>query len=389
MVPPAIDHPGNNPEHEPNPSPRRRQLNCLVQGVSNFLKGQNEKPQSPASVAVAPYKKAARWIPRVVSPFTDFPTVFRLGMRADIDPEFDNGANLGNDIHITSDPAVQEKHLQIYRTILTLVPGFSDMLTEYQFTPESLPDLLRLFDILLKSTRSDDIKSIRNDGISYLHKTPHTIITPRIRLESGTRKDDRGWDHLLTARLMCPLKLLQEYEADPERFCRRVMEGEIVIRASDLPVYLFPEGTVYNPNALTARIFQGHVIVRVYRHIFTSPASVWSPGSRTKGRKSKGDKHQMNRSCARSIAYAALQARHMMSSVEQWSDPAFDGTFSYEQYYNNLCRLLETNPDLPWVKETLRFYDREVFLDAGNTRNNAIEELPEGNDIDAILGLVE
>lgn len=44
----------------------------------------------------------------------------------------------------TSDPAVQEKHLQIYRTILTLVPGFSDMLTEYQFTPESLPDLLRL-----------------------------------------------------------------------------------------------------------------------------------------------------------------------------------------------------------------------------------------------------
>lgn len=41
------------------------------------------------------------------------------------------------------------------------------------------------------------------------------------------------------------------------------MEGEIVIRASDLPVYLFPEGTVYNPNALTARIFQGHVIVRV------------------------------------------------------------------------------------------------------------------------------
>lgn len=48
----------------------------------------------------------------------------------------------------------------------------------------------------------------------------------------------------------------------------------------------------------------------------------------------------------------------MMSSVEQWSDPAFDGTFSYEQYYNNLCRLLETNPDLPWVKETLRFYDR-------------------------------
>lgn len=52
----------------------------------------------------------------------------------------------------------------------------------------------------------------------------------------------------------------------------------------------------------------------------------------------------------------------MMSSVEEWGDPAFDGTFNYEQYFLNLCRLLETNPELPWVKETLEFYDRYVSM---------------------------
>ena len=77
----------------------------------------------------------------------------------------------------------------------------------------------------------------------------------------------------------------------------------------------------------------------------------------------------------RTIAYACIQVswfflvslgsnrsqgRFMLSSCEHWT--TVDGDFDAIKFYNNIVELFEADADDPWVKETLEFWNKYVFL---------------------------
>lgn len=87
---------------------------------------------------------------------------------------------------------------------------------------------------------------------------------------------------------------------------------------------------------------------------------------------------------ARAIAYACVQvsslfvtglipnktqARFMLSSCEQWMPT--DGDFDAIKFYNNIVELFEADEDDPWVKETLEFWNKYVFLSHFSTASDS------------------
>ncbi|KAG6818546.1 hypothetical protein H0H92_002622, partial [Tricholoma furcatifolium] len=85
------------------------------------------------------------------------------------------------------------------------------------------------------------------------------------------------------------------------------------------------------------------------------PTSALS-GNRSATKPSKAFIHSMTTVTGRTLAYAAVQARFAISSVETWS--MRDASFDYEMFYFNIVAIFEDEPDNPWVQETLHWWNQ-------------------------------
>lgn len=50
-----------------------------------------------------------------------------------------------------------------------------------------------------------------------------------------------------------------------------------------------------------------------------------------------------------------IQARLVLSDKGSWNQ--CDGEFSYRHFYETIVSVFEDNPELPWVEETLKWWD--------------------------------
>ena len=103
-----------------------------------------------------------------------------------------------------------------------------------------------------------------------------------------------------------------------------------------------------------------------------------SDGVRRSGKPSKAEIHGMDHVFGRCVAYVAVQvsnkfsyssllsrtcqwlntsqidkAYFSLSSIEQWSTSLQDGYFSLDDFFDRCVDLFESDPDDPWVAETL------------------------------------
>ena len=63
--------------------------------------------------------------------------------------------------------------------------------------------------------RGDDIASLNNHGLKYIAlEQPGKRLVPDIAPDSD-KTSSRGHNHPVTSHLLCPAKLLQEFDADP------------------------------------------------------------------------------------------------------------------------------------------------------------------------------
>ena len=52
--------------------------------------------------------------------------------------------------------------------------------------------------------------------LRYIPPLPDTISLEEPELDDEGEKSDRGWDHLRTGRMLCPLDQLEDFDADPK-----------------------------------------------------------------------------------------------------------------------------------------------------------------------------
>ena len=88
-------------------------------------------------------------------------------------------------------------------------------------------------------------------------------------------------------------------------FMDHVRDGSIQITDEDFPSFLYESEIVYDGENEDIRLFRGFLLVRVYRHIFTSPSSAMNPTARVN--KCKAGKFKLTEVTGRTIAYTSVQ----------------------------------------------------------------------------------
>jgi hypothetical protein len=117
------------------------------------------------------------------------------------------------------------------------------------------------------AARSEDISSLKEPILTYaaVH-SPTGEIQLQIK-SSSSKADTRGWNHPLTARLMCPIQYLEQFDDDPKqyvlltlaliqiayltlpwtRMMQDLQEGRISFTADEFPAFMYAVDS-YDPN---------------------------------------------------------------------------------------------------------------------------------------------
>jgi hypothetical protein len=177
------------------------------------------------------------------------------------------------------------------------------------------------------------------EGLVYMLKNPETDqFNPPLLKQHG--KVARRWNHPQTARLLCPMRMLDTFDKNPQLvvpmlficshltnyrdFMDKVKEGRITITVAKLPTYLYDE-SMLDPARKNQGCLRGYYLKRVccsylflfvefdlqfeqvFRHIFTGPSSAISATAHKGTKAPKGRIHSMTSPLPRAIAYAAVQ----------------------------------------------------------------------------------
>ncbi|KAG1789476.1 hypothetical protein EV424DRAFT_1338641, partial [Suillus variegatus] len=138
---------------------------------------------------------------------------------------------------------------------------------------------------------------------------------------------------------------------------KKLQSGKIKMTASALPAFLWAgdlPGKDYDDNNMFEGMFEGHLLERTMRHIFTSPSSAYGEQTRAT-RTCNAALHNMTTVEAAHIAYGCLQVRFGIGAKNAWSE--VDGDFNYRDFYNNIVDLIEDSPDPEWKDELLRAWN--------------------------------
>jgi len=203
----------------------------------------------------------------------------------------------------------------------------------------------------IEGARSDDTGGLKFKIIGYLLADTKVPLTPTIGPDDS--KDIRGWNHPVTAGLLCPI----EHDANESTYAN-IRNGTIKVTASKLPRFLYPDGYVYDPEdpeTMEAGLLRGHLLIRVAKHIFMGPSAALKGPGYKRGTRGNAIANGMTNFTPRAIAYTAVQARFALSSMPEWSSA--DGDFDYPTFYWGIVALFDDGE----CKDILRYFDSEVF----------------------------
>ncbi|KAJ7181997.1 hypothetical protein C8R46DRAFT_885345 [Mycena filopes] len=242
----------------------------------------------------------------------------------------------------------QDRAFNGYKLLLRFVPALREAIVEV--SDSELAEILGALRSGARNARSDDTKNMKSAIVPWLQKMFPDMepLDPDSREERGIYNDDFG-------QLLCPT----EYDFTDEMTRSSIREGN--------PEYLVTAGSWWNglyangncdPDDPEKGLFRGHLLMLVWKFIFTSPISVKnlpdmssssapaSPSRRTPSSPSKRTPVAaligLTQVTGRSIAYAAVQLRVALSDQHHWED--CDGAFDYRDFYNNVVDYFEFPP---------------------------------------------
>jgi len=338
-----------------------------------------------ASDNLAAYQHAAHWIPRAIDPFVDLTTAFTAGLGL----EDENGPEDDSQLVQAMSPEDRENHIRVYMACIDLVRGFRALMDEFHEDISGFAKLVQVMDDHARQARSDDTKSLRYEAIQYLLTDTTQSLDPRIATASNSPKRDRGYTHFVTARLLCPARLLMDFDLDPKKFCDDVGAGRITITAADWPAFLYDnEANSYSADEIDKGLLRGHFLLRVYRHIFRGPACALDPFS-SKGKGGNAKLHGLTQATPRTIAYAAVQARFVLTTRDSWDTITDDDEVDAVELYENIVKLFTMDPTSQWAIETLDWFTQQVFPNKSTKRKRIPEDTsraqPKPSDVDLLM----
>ncbi|KAF7964523.1 hypothetical protein HWV62_6164 [Athelia sp. TMB] len=248
---------------------------------------------------------------------------------------------------VLTDLALQEQ--QEHKVFSLLVEAVPDLLDRMEESHEAGIHLCAMLQKGIDNARSDDTKGLKGPIVDWITKPGESYSPPLFRHS----KVERGFNHHLTGRLLCPAA----WNWDDPKISAGLRSGEIHFSGEQWPKFLY-EDCRYIEEEPWKNLFRGHLLVKAYKHIFTSPSSVLysEPKSTRSGNASI---HGMTEVMLASIAYVATQVRFSLSSQSTFirSNCVTDT----EHFYNTCMDLFLDPRERAETNDLLLWWNRKIF----------------------------
>ncbi|KAJ7801728.1 hypothetical protein B0H13DRAFT_2497427 [Mycena leptocephala] len=142
-------------------------------------------------------------------------------------------------------------------------------------------------------------------------------------------------------------------------FLKRIVENKVKFKSKAFPSCFYEDG-MYDSKNLDQGLLRGEVIPRVLRHVWTGPKSGIDGSSDGLPKGCNALAHNIVRVSPEMIGYGACQARTMLATKD-WAER--DGEYDYNELFTKVVDLF-ADPNDPWAKETLDWYQNQVFGNA-------------------------
>ncbi|KAG6905819.1 hypothetical protein DXG01_000545 [Tephrocybe rancida] len=174
------------------------------------------------------------------------------------------------------------------------MPNFRKMI----FTA-SETEVTRIADMLQKGgndARSDDTKSLKSAVIEWITPKGQPLNPPLTR----NVKIDRGYHHERTGSLLCPTGLnWQDSEVK-----QKLKSGKLLVSGDEWPDFVY-HGYTYDPEDPWNGAFRSQLLVKAFKHVFTSPSSIDKDPKATHS--GNTHLHDMTSVTPASVAYISTQ----------------------------------------------------------------------------------
>ncbi|KAK7064900.1 hypothetical protein R3P38DRAFT_3302317 [Favolaschia claudopus] len=183
----------------------------------------------------------------------------------------------------------------------------------------------------LSGSRGEDANTLKKFVIDYLQANTEDPVDPPL---PKTTKIERGYNHKLTASLLCPAKK-QANDATYEG----IANGTIKVTGRMFPRFFYPHDWVYDGENLMDKLFEGHLMIRTGKCILQGPSQALKPPGAHRGNRGNAAKIGARAMTPRLLAYIGIQTLFSISSLDTWQQT--DGGFDYEQFYWTIVGLFE------------------------------------------------
>ncbi|TFK17856.1 hypothetical protein FA15DRAFT_604312 [Coprinopsis marcescibilis] len=233
----------------------------------------------------------------------------------------------------------------IYKAMTNLMPDLEErLLSQLQEHENFCADLIAKG---ASSARADNTKAIKSNVMDWVTPNGEPLSPP---LGGNVPKELRGYIHHWTRKLLAPAGFDWDNESQQEA----LRSGACIIEGNYWPLFVYKDYK-YQPKKPWKGLFRSWILVKGFKHIFTSPTLV-DKSVRSATRSSNAENHQMTEVTKSSIAYVAMQIRFRMSS---------DSTFSQrevladsETFYESIMEILNWPSEHREIDQLLRWWNR-------------------------------
>ncbi|KAH9984331.1 hypothetical protein BJV77DRAFT_966229 [Russula vinacea] len=359
-------------ERDLTPQRRKRGPELLQDALEDELyrKKHRGHARSEKEDHLKAFKKAGQWIVRIYGPWLDLNQAFRLGLAEDgifdIETTEDDHCAIRD-----ADDTTNRAYIHLYHAVLAQVPNFKKTIDKFGDNFESIMSLINLMEKESQSARQQDTNKMKHGMQDYFTYDPQTMrLLPVPREKSG-----RGFNHLGTARALCPRVYIYAFNHD-ETFLNRLTSSEIRVTANQFPNFLYNESEaelLLEENLeewnVEKGLLQSSLCLWAFKCIFMGNGFWMATDKKKKAGISKIN--GLTHITPSTIAYAVTQAHFALLSFEEWG--AEDGQFMLQEFYQIIMELFEDEED-EWVLETLAWWNQKIFPDNGSSKGHEDED---------------
>ncbi|KAF4620470.1 hypothetical protein D9613_000628 [Agrocybe pediades] len=326
-----------------------------------------EKPGKLKDRSLLLYFKKARGFPLRVDPFVAIERCIYAGLPRD--PETNDQVMPEDD---SPDDDFTDEERVTFQRILSLFPRFGIVFNALANAPDIFAVFIQEMIQYAQNSRNDDVSSVKAAVLSFIADLDQ--LSRRFGLAPGWNARDPAasrWMHdARTALQIIPLKDRGIFWENPNDYMAEVLDKTKKIDETEWPCFLYPAGTFFNEKNEFKDLFRGEILVRTYRHIFTSPSSAFDKDVKA-GKRSQAELHGITEVEPEGIAYAAVLARQGLVG-HGWKPKDF--SFNYRNFYHNIVAMFKREPSLKWVVDTLKWWNKQVCLNRTRRGPRAVSD---------------